>query len=160
MVNLKEEIIEQLELKNETHVSHLITNSFTTHKLLNNMLLEKPRTEFKIPKFLLGIKPIVNEIPKRDIMDKTVQLIVLVLEKIGIELSPEEAFVLYQLKDLGKFRLKDSKLFQDLEKEYSTHSAFRVEKSEFKQILIELKNVGLIELRKGSIMLSERVMID
>ncbi len=160
MKNLKQDIVDQLMLSNEMQVSHLISNSFTVHKLLNNMAFQKPVTDFKIPKFLLGIKAVLNEVPKAQIMDKTIDLILLVLDQLDYEISREEAFVLYSLKDLGRFRMKDSKLFSDLESLYSTHPSYRLDKSDFKDVLKELKNVGLIELRRGAIMLSERLMIN
>lgn len=159
MSTLKEQIIERLEIKNEVGLSHLLTNCMVVHKMLNNMVLDNPVTEFKIPKFLQGIKPILNEVSKKEFMLNVVEIIKIVFDSFDYELSDEEIFILYSLRDLGRFKIKDSKLLSDLEKEYSQYPAYKVEKAEFKQILRELKNVGLIDLRRGAIMLSERVML-
>jgi hypothetical protein len=157
---LKEEILEQLQLKNEVGLSQLLQNCMTLHRMLNNIPLDNPVTEFKIPKFLLGIKPILNEVPKRDFTTTAIRIIKIVFDKFDYELSDKEILALYEIRGLGKFKKKDSVLLEELNKEYSGQADYTYEKYELRDILKELKNIGLIDFRRGAIMISDRVMLE
>ena len=158
-MNIKEKIIEQLEIKNTQALSVLLTESLTVHKMLNNRPLPSPATELKIGKFLKGIHLVFNDKAKQEKILSIITMIQIVFGEFDIELSQEEALVFYSLKDQGRFRVKDDKLYSQLCDEYGYIKDIQIDKSEFKDILKELKNVGLIDLRRGTVTLGERVML-
>lgn len=159
MNNFKEEILEQIDIRNKNGLSILLGSSMKHHRTLNSMDLAEPALEFKLQNFLKGLKPILNEIPQSKISDVAVQILKVTFDVFDYELSKEECFVLYALRDLGKFRMKDSKLLIDLEKQWEEYPEYRVDKEELKYILKELKNIKIIEFRRGAIILSEFLML-
>ena len=82
-----------------------------------------------------------------------------IFDEFDINVSPEEAFIIFNLKDLGKFRTKDKKLLNDLKGFWGTHKEYALEDSDFNETLRELKNVGLIDFRRGAITLPENLVI-
>jgi len=159
MVNYKQEILERIELGNETGLAHLIQNSMTVRRMLNGMTLIEPRVEFKLQTFFQGLKPILNEIPKKESTRKAIEIIQVTFDVFGFELSLEECAVLYELKELGKFRIKDDKLLADLETAWNDTPELRVGKAEFRQILKDLKNTKIIDLRRHAITLPDHLML-
>ncbi len=160
MIDIKTAVLEEIELKQENKLSHLYTNSLKSLGMLNNMKLDTPVLEFKLQIFLKGLESVINEVPKKEKMNTIVKIMQITFEKLGYEVEPNEAYVLYQIRDLGRFRLKDDKLWKDLEKSWGEHPQFRFEKSDYKVILNGLKNIRFIDTRRGSITLGENIIID
>jgi len=158
MIYNKEEILENIELANKDALSKLIDNNVTILRTLNQMPLPEPIAEFKVMKFLKEMEPVLNQVAAKQKPTIASDIIRLTLEQFGVSLDEKESFVLFQLRDLGRFRIKDDKLFKDLEKQWGQFPSYRVEKSEFKYVLYELKKVGLIEIRRGTITLSEQIV--
>lgn len=158
-MNLKEKILECVELKNESALNQWLGQSLSVHRMLNNQPLEHPATELKIHKFLLGIDPVVNEVPKKNRLEVIAKLITLILSEFRVELSDSEAILFYSFKDLGRFRVKDSKHIEEGKSKGLFVGDYEEVVDDYKSFLIELKNVGLIQIRKGSITLCDRVML-
>lgn len=160
MSSMKQHILDKVAINNTTGLSQLLSQTMTTMRMLNNMPLPEPVVELKIHRFLKGLKPILSEVNNKQVGKQAVEIIQASFEAFGIELSPAECFVIFQLRDLGKFRIKDSKLYSDLEKEWGTHPELRIDKSQFKYTLYELKNIKVIDVRRGSVTLSEQIIIE
>ncbi len=158
-MNYKQLILEEIDIKNTSGLSILIDNSTTVLRMLNSMELDNPVLEFRVPKFLKGLKALLNEVPANKIPEVVVHILQTCFKHLGIELTDQECFVLYQLRDLGKFRLKDAKLLQDLEKQFGQFPQYKVDKTELKHVLYELKAIKLIDVRRGSITLTEQITI-
>lgn len=127
--------------------------------MLNGMEIDNPVTEFKVQHFLRGLKPLVSEYKTKEAMDIIVSLIGIVLKQWGYEISKAECFVIYQLKDLGKFRIKDDKLFTQLQAEWSNFKEYTMDSEEYKQSLKDLKNIKFIDLRRGAITFNPVVIL-
>ena len=158
-MDIKEKILEKIELKSTVSLSQLITKNFKTERMLNSMELATPVTIFRIQHFLRGLSSIVSEFKKQEAMSAIVKIIQTVFEQWEYEFTEQECFVIYHLKDLGKFRLKDDKFYTQLENEWSTFSIYRMDKSEFEQSLKDLKNLKVIDLRRGTIMFNPTVIL-
>lgn len=158
-MDLKQIILDQIEIKNTTALSQLLTQNLRTLRMLNGMEIENPVTEFKVQHFLRGLKPLVSEYKAKEGMDIIVSLIEIVLKQWGYEMSRPECFVIYQLKDLGKFRIKDDKLFTQLQSEWSQYKDYSMDSEEFKQSLKDLKNIKFIDLRRGAITFNPVVIL-
>ena len=160
MIDIKSAVLEEVAIKNEVKLSHLLANSIKQIRMINNVMLGTPVLELKLQIFLKGIELVLSEVSKKEKMELILKIMVVTFSKIGFEISDKEAFVLYEIRDLGKFRLKDSKLFSDLEKSWNASPDYRVDKSEFKVIINELKNIKFIDTRRGSITLGESIIIN
>lgn len=159
MSNYQTDILERLDIKNKAALSHLLSQSLTTHRRLNSVDLAEPVSVFKMPAFLKGVNSLLTEVPKKMMPHKAVEILFTCFEIFGYDVSKQECFLLYNLRDLGKFRIKDQKLFTELEAQWGEFQEYRVEKSDFKVMLRELKNIKFIEMRRGAITLVEQVVL-
>lgn len=150
-MDLKEKILEKIEIKNEMALSTLLNKNLTLQRNLNSMTLEKPVVEFKIQHFLRGLDSIVSEMKKQDAMEAKMLIIQTLFENWDYSLSLPECFVIYQLRDLGKFRLKDDKFMQQLTPLWQSFPDYELDKTELKQSLKDLKNLKVLDYRKGTI---------
>jgi hypothetical protein len=155
--NAKLDIVEKVDIKNKSGLSQLLGSSIKYIRMLNSMELTEPVIEFRLVFFLKGIKPILNEVPNKDVGISAVNIIQTTFDIFGYSLSEEECFLLYALKDMGKFKVKDSKLFSDLENEWGGYPQFKMEKQEFKHALNELKNIKIIDVRRGAVVVVDQV---
>lgn len=158
-MDIKQAILDEVELKNVSALSQLITENLKNQRELNSMQLDKPVVEFRIQHFLRGLKPLVSEFKKTEAMDAITKIISTLLGQWEYDLSPQECFVLYHIRDLGKFRLKDDKLFAQLQTEWSVHKDYVIDKNELKQILKDFKNIKFIDYRKGTVVFNTTVVL-
>lgn len=158
-MNVKEHILERVQISNEKALSNLLVQNLKTQTRLNSQTLEKPIYELKIQHFLRSLTPLVGEFKKKEAMKKMVDIIACFFDYWDYELSAEECFMLYQLKDKGSFRLKDQTFFQELQKKWQEYPEYEVDESDFKQSLKDFKNLRLIELRRGSFTFSNLITL-
>ena len=158
-MDLKQNILDKVELKNTVGLSQLITRNIKTTSILNSIELDTPVTEIRIQHFLRGLKPLVSEFKQKQAMDAIVTVIETLFETWGYEFSRGECFLIYHLKDLGKFRLKDDKFFTQLEGEWKQHKDYVLDQSEFKQSLKDLKNLKFLEYRRGTIIFNSVIVL-
>jgi hypothetical protein len=159
MSNIKANILEKLELKNEKSLSWLLDECINRKTALNKVPGEEDTFEFRYQKFLKGMDTILNGQGKNNAPHVAVKILITVMEEFKIDISEEEAFIIYNLRDLGKFKEKDKKLFGNLKGQWGSLKAYALEETEFNETLRELKNVGLLELRKGAISLPQNVVV-
>ena len=158
-MDLKQIILDKIELKNTTALSQLITQNFRTQRMLNSMDLDNPATELRFQHFLRGLRQLVSEYKIKEGMDVMITIIETTFDAWGYEISRQECFLLYHLKDLGKFRIKDDKYFSQMEEQWATFKDYKMEKDEFKQSLKDLKNIKFIDLRRGAITFNPVVVL-
>lgn len=159
MSNIKAEILDKIDLKKDKALSWLLDDCINTRTALNTMPGEEGVFEFKYQKFLKEYAASLNGVSKSDFNKTAVDILVTIFDEFDINVSPEEAFIIFNLKDLGKFRTKDKKLLNDLKGFWGTHKEYALEDSDFNETLRELKNVGLIDFRRGAITLPENLVI-
>ncbi len=140
-------------------VESLLAKSFVEHRRLNSTDLAQAQVEFRHIFFLNGLKEVVNHIPKKEKIPKIINLILLTFASVNFVLDEKEAFVLYHLRDLGKFRLKDEKLFHKLEESMHLHPEYKLELTELRNILKELKNIKLLNYRRGTTTINTSIMV-
>ena len=149
-----EQVLNGIVLKNEQKFMSHLNQCLTSIKRLNSMEVDHAVYELQIQKFLRGLGPLLSEFKNKDRMSIIINLIKNLFAFYEYELEPEECYILYHLKDLGKFRIKDDTLFNDLQKSWKEFPDYELEKSDFKDAVKGLKNVKLIDSRKGSITMS------
>lgn len=159
MSNLKLNILEKLELKKEKALSWHLDDCMNHRTALALAPGEESTFEFKYQKFLKGLSASLNGIPKGEINQTAVRVICTVLEEFEINVDEAEAFILYTIRDLGKFRTKDKKLLTELKGHWGNLKDYELSESEFDVTLRELKNVGLIDFRRGAITIPENIVI-
>lgn len=159
VMNLKEKMIEKVALKNEKGLASLLIKNLSEQKNLNGMGLEQPVSELRIQHFLRGLAPLVSELNQKRAMEVKLLMIQTLFDHWDYSLSLVECFVIYNLKDLGRFRLKEDKLFNQLMEQWSSYPDYKVERSDLKQILKDLKNLKVIELRRGTVLFASSMIL-
>lgn len=158
-MDIKAEILEVVPLKNVTGLSVLITENLKTQRELNSMELEKPVVELRIQHFLRGLRPLVSEYKKKEAMEAITKIISTLFGIWDYDFTESESFVLHHLRDMGKFRIKDDKLYAQLQSEWGEYKEYFLEKNEFKQVLKDFKNLKLLEYRKGTVIFNTSVVL-
>lgn len=114
---------------------------------------------FKVDLFYEGLKKILNQFPTEKRAALGIQTITIIFEELYLEVEKEDVFLYYQLKDLGKFKIKDHKLKEDLKILWKTHKEFELNDQEFAYSIKELMRKGIIDYRKGSINLKKSILV-
>ena len=84
----------------------------------------------------------------------------IIFEELGIEIEPEECFILYHPKDLGKFR-KKTDLKKELKDLWSQHpyKEYTLDDGDFSACLKSMMRSNLIDYRKGNLHSRRSVII-
>jgi hypothetical protein len=132
------------------HVSNDSTKS--TYAIHDNMA-------FLISEFFKGFSSFQNEYGKDKKYLAGVEALMAICEELGVDIDKEECFIMYHLRDLGKFRMKESKLFDELKIEWQRHKEFTLEKVDFSYALKSLMKKKFIDYRRGNLYLNPSVII-
>ena len=160
---MNETIIEIIEIAVE---SKLTLNEKKLTRLLNkNFTLVKDSAEEKgedLADILFNIAPFCKEIDavmhglKHSVLYKNAaELLHLMFTKLSIDISKEECFIWFHYRGLGKFRTKEEKAFNELKSEWGVHKDYAMDFADFEVAMRELKNHGIINLRRGAITLPD-----
>ena len=69
---------------------------------------------FHFQSFFKGFSEFVNHFGKDKKYISGVHALTIITDELGYELEPAEAFILYHIRELGKFRLREDKLLSEL----------------------------------------------
>jgi len=114
---------------------------------------------FKIDTFFIELKKLTNQIPKNNRFILEVDTLNIVLEELGIEIDKEEAFIFYHMKDLGKFRIKDSKLKEQLKQPWAQNKEYAIDDKDYPRALKNLMRANLIDFRRGNMTLKKGIVL-
>lgn len=106
---------------------------------------------FKLDAFFAGLPKIVNHVTKDKKFTLGIETLTIILEELAVEVEKEEVFILFHLKDLGKFSIRDSKLQTELKNVWAQHKEYAVEDQDFMRSIKTLMRLGLIDYRKGNL---------
>lgn len=167
-MDLRAKIIESSGINNEKGLKMLLRD--TLYHARDNISVDKMKEaeafgddvktsiDFRYQKFLKGLDPLLNNVKSNQTTQVAVDLLHSIFELIGVEIDKDECFLLYEMRDLGKFRLKEDQFYIDLEKKWRG-SDFVLSKVDYKEALKGLKNGDLINFRRGSITLNESLIM-
>ncbi|OUR99566.1 hypothetical protein A9Q84_00670 [Halobacteriovorax marinus] len=110
---------------------------------------------FKMETFFRGLPGALNEIPKGERQALTFKIMEIIFEELGLEVDKDECFILYHIRDLGKFRVKETKLFDELTIEWKTHKDYVLDSQDYSYALKNLMRSKLIDYRKRNIALKQ-----
>ena len=124
----------------------------STYTVFENMV-------FKIDAFFKGFAPFKNEFGKDRFYEAGVEAFSCIFDELGIDLSKEECFLLYHLRDAGKFRIKESEFLEEIKKLWRKYPAYELAPQDFSYGLKELMRTKLIDYRRGNLHLRNSVII-
>ena len=114
---------------------------------------------FKVDTFFKEFAPFKNEFGKDKIYEAGVEAFNSIFEELGIDLSKEECFLLYHLRDAGKFRIKESVLLEEVKKLWQKYPDYTLGPQDFSYGLKELMRKKLIDYRRGNLYLKPSIII-
>lgn len=115
--------------------------------------------EFKTNLFFESLAKVSNAIPNDKKLLLGVETLKIVLEELGFAVEPEDAFILFHLRALGKFKIKDVKLREQLQGIWPQYKEFTLDEQSFAHAIKTIRRMGLIEYRKGSLTLNQNIVV-
>lgn len=114
---------------------------------------------FKTYDFFKGLAKLTNDVPKEKRLAIIIDTLNIALSELGIDLDDGEIFIVYHLRDKGKFRMKESKLKDELKGEWGQNKEYALCDLDFSYALKSLMRTGIIEYRKGNLSLKPGFVI-
>ena len=114
---------------------------------------------FKLDTFFKSFSSFINEFGKDKKYLAGVHALSIICEELAIDIDDEECFILFHLRDLGKFRMKESKLHTELKALWKTYPEFELGDQDFSHALKSLMRKKFIDYRRGNLQLRPSVII-
>ena len=114
---------------------------------------------FKLLVFLQEFTPFLYEHGKEKKYLSGVEALLITIEELGYEIEKEDVFVLFHLREHGRFKVKESKLKEELELLWKSYPEFKLEGNELSYTLKDLMRKKLINYRKGNLEINPNVLI-
>lgn len=154
MERLFENIIERINLKESEYLKNLLKNSIKRFKE------DKPDIYFGIVTFLQGSSTLRNgSYQNNNKYETELFAFKVVCDELGFALEDEECFVLFHLRNLGKFKIKEDKLLQELKTLWKEYPKYAMEDRELTYSLKELKKLKFISYRRSTIQISNGLSV-
>lgn len=114
---------------------------------------------FKLSQLLEGLPTFANSKGKEGALVLGTQTFLAITDVLQFELDESEAFLIFHLRKLGKFRKREADLLQELSALWKEYPDYEMSKIEFSRSLKELMRAKLIQYRRGNIMLNPSFII-
>ena len=125
----------------------------------NDELLENPNLIFKLDAFFKGFPLFINEMGREKRYDAGTHALMTILNQLGVDIEKEDCFILFHVRELGKFRIREEKLFKELTELWARYKDYKLEPNDFSYALKDLMRKKLIGYRRGNVTLNESVLI-
>jgi hypothetical protein len=113
----------------------------------------------KLDYFFKNFTPFINEHKDHRKYEAGVEALTLIFEQLHIELDPSDCFILFHLRNLGKFKIKESKLLNELKSAWGEYKKYALSDQDFSAALRSLRKEKAIEYRKGNLTTSPNIII-
>lgn len=121
---------------------------------------EFPNVIFDMDRLFKGFSPFNNELGKNKKYLAGVETLMIVFDELGIEIEKEECFILFHIREIGKFRIKEAKLLEELQELWAHgYHDFKLEGGDFSYALKSLMRKKVMAYRRGSINFVPSVLI-
>jgi len=114
---------------------------------------------FKMSFFFKNFSPFINENGRDKKYESGVEALFLISEELGIEIDKSECFILFHLRDQGKFKIKESKLLKELKDIWGQYKHYALDDQDFSAALRNLRDERIINYRKGSLLVSPTIIL-
>ena len=145
----KKDMFEKLLLK-ILAVAHEDTK--TTYSTHDNIV-------FRTSVLFAGFSPFHNELGKNKKYEAGVHALRVICDELLVEVEDSELFILFHIRELGKFRKKESDLLKELKSIWGQYSAYKIEDCDFSYALKNLMRLKFIEDRKGNLHLNKNIIV-
>lgn len=156
---LHREIIESVEFTAMDKFEDLIKKSISMAIISgeDNPSLQSVSLKFGV--LLDGLGFFANSKGKEHAPKVGADTLLAIAKALQFEMDPEEAFLLFSLRGLGKFRKKEADLKNDLKGLWKRFPEYTLDDQDFSRALKSLMRDKFIQYRKGSIHLNPSFVI-
>lgn len=113
---------------------------------------------FKMEDFFKGFSPFISEHGKNRKYESGVEALSLIFDELGVDVDKKECFVLFHIRSLGKFKIKETKLYDELKGLYGEYKEYKLEEKELSYALRSLMKKKFINYRKGNIQVNPNAL--
>jgi hypothetical protein len=160
MQEIVENILDKLDYENKDKLSGLL------YKTIEEVRVDEedpyPKVKeliIRLDLFFAGFSPWINTYGKDKKYESGIEVLCLICEELGIEIEKTEAFILFHLRDKGKFKMKETKLLDELRPIWGQYKHYKLEGPDFSYALKCLMRNKLIYYRKGNLQLNPTVLV-
>jgi len=114
---------------------------------------------FKMGVFFAGFSHFNNELGRGNIYRAGVAALMVIFEELLVPVDKEECFILFHIRNLGKFRMREADLLKELKEVWPKYKEFEIEGQDFSRALKNLMRLNLIEYRKGNLHFKPAVVV-
>ncbi len=114
---------------------------------------------FKLADLLEGLNTFANSKGKENAQILGTQTFLTITDELQFELDDSEAFLMFHIRRLGKFRKREADLLNELTPLWKQYPEYEMNKVEFSRALKELMRAKLINYRRGNILLNPSFII-
>lgn len=157
--DLHNEIIESVDFTAMDKFETLIKSTVTRAVIVGEDNPNLTSISFKFGQLLEGLGTFANSKGKEHALRIGPETLLAITNALQFELDESEAFLLYHLRTLGKFRKKESELLAELKKLWVQYPDVAMEDREFSRSLKGLMRDKFIQYRKGNIHLTPSFVI-
>lgn len=112
---------------------------------------------FRLDLFFKGFSAFINERGKDKKYEAGVEALYLICEELDINVDEKECFVLFHMRNLGKFKIRESKLYEELLREWQNYKHYKIDDDQFVHSLKNMMRKNLISYRKRNLQLNQTV---
>ncbi len=114
---------------------------------------------FKISTFFEGFTAFQNFYGKDKKYVAGAEVLYLIFEELQVDIDESECFILYHIRDLGKFRKREAELLKELTNLWQQFPDYRLGDRDFSKALKNMMRNKLIQYRKGNLHLNPSVLL-
>ncbi|MBT7611311.1 MAG: hypothetical protein HN576_16240 [Bacteriovoracaceae bacterium] len=159
MQEIVENILEKIEYENKDKFSALLYKTIEEVRAGDDPYPLYKEILIRLDLLFAGFSPWINTYGKDKRYESGVEVLCLICEELGIEIEKSEAFILFHLRDKGKFKMKEKKLLDELKPIWGQYKHYKLEGPDFSYALKSLMRNKLINYRKGNLQLNQTVLV-
>ncbi|MCT4643026.1 MAG: hypothetical protein N4A33_12115 [Bacteriovoracaceae bacterium] len=145
----KKEIFKKILNKSLHYYNDSTKESYSEHKSIM----------FRFSILFKEFSSLINEKGKNKQYEAGVEALRIICDEIAIDLEDSELFILFHLRNLGKFRKKETDLKDELDKLWKTYPHYELSSSDFSYTLKNLMRAKFITYRRGNLYLNQSVLV-
>lgn len=154
-----QEVKESFEFTAMDKFEDLIKKSVTKAVIIGEDNPDLRSVSLKFGNLLDGLGFFANSKGKEHAPKIGADTLLSIAQSLQFEMDPEEAFLLFSLRGLGKFRKKEAELLKDLKGLWKRFPEYELSDQDFSRALKSLMRDKFIQYRKGSIHLNPSFVI-
>lgn len=153
------EIFEKTQFSSHDKFDTLIKSTITRAIIENDRRPDMISISFKFGTLLAQLNPFASSTGKENTLKLGTETLLAITNALQFELEESEAFLLFQLRQVGKFRKKESDLHNELKKLWKQYPEYEMEDRDFSRSLKNLMREKFIEYRRGNIKINPAFII-